>query len=307
MKVVKGCLQVQNLEIGVRRIGGIDYLSLTDMVKEKDGDFFVSDWLRNRGTLEFLGIWESINNPDFDFDEYEAIRQHSGLNNFRISAGQWQKRTRAIGIFAVAGRYGGTFAQKDIAFEFGMWINPAFKLYLIKEYERLQAIESNEYNLEWKVRRIVSKANYAIQTSAVRTHLVEPDALPSEEAIAYADEADLVNLAVFGMTATKWRRLFPDAAAQGDNIRDSASINELIVLSNLESENAILIKTGQDKDVRFRKLKKIAKDQLRALAKNGRMHRMKRKNERTFFDKGEPDRINKQQELRNFFLGKLRK
>jgi len=197
-------LSIQGQSVSVQNVEGQDYLSLTDMIRSKDGDFFVKDWLRNRNTLEFLGIWEQINNPHFNWDEFARIKEQSGLNGFKISVKEWVDKTKAKGLTAEAGRYGGTYAHRDIAFEFGTWISPAFKLYLIKEYQRLKEIENNQYHLEWNVKRIVSKANYHIQTDAVKNHII-PISKKWKKDYEYAEEADLLNVAVFGCTAKEWR------------------------------------------------------------------------------------------------------
>lgn len=229
-------LEVQGVEIAIKSINNEDYISLTDMLKAKDGDFFISDWLRNRNTLEFIGIWEELNNPNFNYGEFAIIRSQAGLNSYKISVKEWVEKTNAIGIKSTTGRYGGTFAHKDIAFEFGMWISPAFKLYIIKEYQRLKEIENNQYNLEWNVKRILSKSNYEIHTEAVKNHIIPK--IDAKKDFAHAEEADLLNLALFGCTAKQWREANPQRALQGENVRDMASINELIVLSNIENLNA---------------------------------------------------------------------
>jgi hypothetical protein len=262
----KQSLEVQNITVAVETHHNEDYICLTDMLKAKDGDFFISDWLRNRNTLEFLGIWEELNNPDFNCGEFALIKSVAGLNSFKISVKEWTQKTGAIGLIAKAGRYGGTYAHRDIAFEFGTWISPVFKLYLIKEYQRLKAIESNQYNLEWNVRRILSKTGYVLQTDAVKNFILPVSTLPkSKQGIAYADEADILNLALFGCTAKEWRDANPERAEQRENIRDVASINELTILSYLESMNADMIKQGLPKQTRYEKLKDVASYQLAIL------------------------------------------
>ena len=258
-------ISIQNTSVSVHNIDGEDYLSLTDMIKSKDGEFFVKDWLRNRNTLEFLGVWEQIHNPNFNWGEFAPIAEQSGLNSFKISVKEWIEKTNAKGIVATAGRYGGTYAHRDIAFEFGTWISPVFKLYLIKEYQRLKEIENNQHNLEWNVKRILSKANYHIHTEAVKNHVIPNSKRIWRKELEYAEEADLLNVAVFGCTAKEWREENPEHHKAGANIRDIASINELMVLSNIESMNAEMMQDGIDKKLRFEKLQEMAKRQLELL------------------------------------------
>ena len=237
-----------------------DYISITDMLESKDGKFFVTDWLRNRNTIEFLGIWEELNNPNFNYGEFAIIKSYAGLNNFKLSVKEWVERTNAIGIISKAGRYGGTYAHKDIAFEFGMWISPRFKLLLIKEFERLKELEIGRIN--WNVKRELSKINYKIHTSSIKKNLI-PLKLSFEQINnVYAEEADVLNMALFGMTAKQWRDNNKNTLG---NIRDYASINELICLSNLESLNSILIEEGFTQNKRLEKLNKVAIHQMRIL------------------------------------------
>lgn len=258
-------LNVLEKVINVKRIDSVDYICLTDMVKGvENGASLVEKWLRNKNTIEFLGIWETLNNPAFDTNAYKAIMEVSGLNRFTISAKQWVERTNAIGIIAQAGRYGGTYAHKDIAFEFGSWVNPTFKLYLIKEYQNLNKLLSDKRLKEWDVRRILSKANYTIQTDAIKNHVLPKFSLRKlREEWIYATEADTLNLVVFGCTAKEWEKANPELKNQGLNMRDAATINELAVLSNMESLNGELIKQGLT-DLKDRKpiLHKAAKEQL---------------------------------------------
>jgi len=196
-------INVKGTEISILNIENEDYISITDMLKAKDGDFFISDWLRNRNTVEFLGIWEHLNNPDFNYGEYAAIRSKAGLNNFKVSVKEWVEKTNAIGLRATAGRYGGTYAHKDIAFEFGMWISPEFKIYLIKEFQRLK--EQERELLGWDIRRNLAKINYRIHTDAIKENLI-PEEITKEQAnCIYASEADILNVALFGMIAKEWR------------------------------------------------------------------------------------------------------
>lgn len=262
-------IKVLDRIISVKRFAKEDYISLTDMVRGIDGgSALVEKWLRNKNTIEFLGLWETLNNPDFNVGEYQRIFSASGLNRFIISARQWADRTNAIGIQASAGRYGGTYAHKDIAFEFGSWINPTFRLYLIKEYQNLNLLLADKRIKEWDVRRILSKVNYSIQTDAIKAHL-----LPSysfrrlREDWLYATEADVLNLVVFGRTARQWEKENPELKKQGLNIRDTATINQLAVLANMESLNAELIRHGMELPQRKVILHRAAKEQLAQLNK----------------------------------------
>lgn len=246
-----------------------DYISITDMLKAKEGNFYVEHWLRNRNTVEFLGIWESINNPNFNSVEFDAIKSQAGLNSFKISTKEWSQRTGAIGLIAKAGRYGGTYAHKDIAFEFGTWISPTFKLYLIKEFQRLKEIESSTHQLEWNFRRNLAATNYRIHTDAIKEKLIPwGDTPQKKEIFIYAEEADLINLALFGLTAKQWREQFPEEALEHKNIRDCADTHRLIVLSNLESLNAVLIRKGLGKQERFEMMRDTVITQLESLRKS---------------------------------------
>lgn len=279
-------LKVDNTEIAVRDIDGEDYISLTDIIKNKDGDFFISDWLRNRNTVEFLDIWERMNNPNFNYGESAIIKGKVGLNNFKLSVKEWCGCTNAIGLKATAGRYGGTFAHKDIAFEFGMWISPAFKLYLIKDYERLKQIESNQYQLEWDMRRALASATYTIHTDAIK-EIIIPDTIPWKAGYKYASEADIINLALFGMTAAEWRKTNPERTKKGENIRDSASINELLVMEMLQVQSAELIRDKVDAQTRLEILRQSAKQKLNALAKVDSTKALKRLDDTTYLQSGE--------------------
>lgn len=244
-----------------------DYICLTDMAHFRDKErtnYIIQNWMRLRSTIEFLGLWEHINNPDFKGIEFDAFRNSSGLNSFTLTPKQWIEKTNAIGIISKPGCYGGTYAHKDIAFEFGTWLSPAFKLYLIKEYQRLKEAESHPMLGEWNVKRILSKVNYTLHTDAVKSFVI-PKVNVEQALYAYADEADMLNLALWGCTAKQWREANPTYAAQGMNVRDTASINELVVLSNLESLNAELLKREVSKSDRFRMLYRIATEQLHHL------------------------------------------
>ena len=201
-------ISVKDTEVSVIKFRNDDYISLTDMLKAKEGEFFFYNWLRNRNTVEFLGIWEKLHNPDFNSVEFDRIKTVAGLNNFRLSAKEWMERTHAVGIVSKTGRYGGTFAHKDIAFEFAMWISPEFKVYLIHEFQRLKSAEDSK--LGWNARRELAKINYHIHTSAVGRHLVPQKVSAEQIRYVYASEADMLNVALFGMTARQWRESNPD-------------------------------------------------------------------------------------------------
>ncbi|HNW50317.1 MAG TPA: KilA-N domain-containing protein [Prolixibacteraceae bacterium] len=250
-------IKVKDTEITVIQVDNEDYICITDMIKAKDGDFFVTDWLRNRNTLEFLGIWEQVYNPTFNCGEFATIKSKSGLNNFKISVKEFVQKTNAIGLHAKAGRYGGTYAHKDIAFEFAMWISPEFKIYIVKEFQRLKDEEQKQ--LGWSAKRELSKLNYHIHTDAIKQNLI-PKELSSEQiSIIYANEADVLNMALFGLTAKQWRDANPEVKG---NIRDYASVNELICLSNMENLNALFINEKMEQKERLVKLNKIAIQQM---------------------------------------------
>jgi len=263
---------VQGTEIIVISEKENDYISLTDMLKAKDGDFFISDWLRNRNTVEFLGVWESIYNPNFNYGEFATIRSQAGLNNYKISVKEWVEKTNAIGLKATAGRYGGTYAHKDIAFEFGMWISPQFKIYLIREFDRLKQDETHRNSIEWDLQRTLSKINYRIHTDAIKEHIIP--ALVTKEQInyVYANEADLLNVALFGKTAKEWREENPNDKG---NIRDYATLEQLVVLSNMESINALLIRQELPQHERLVQLNNVAITQMRSLIGNKKMKLLK--------------------------------
>ncbi len=253
-------INVQDIEITITSINDEDYISLTDMLKAKDGDFFISDWLRNRNTVEFLGIWERIYNPNFNYGEYATIRNRAGLNSYKISVKEWTAKTNAIGLKAKAGRYGGTYAHKDIAFEFGMWISPEFKIYLIKEFQRLK--EQEQKLLGWDIKRNLTKINYRIHTDAIKENLIPKELTVKQMSIIYATEADILNMALFGKTAKQWRDENPNKKG---NIRDYANISQLICLSNLENLNAHFIYESIDQSERLKKLNLIAIYQMKLL------------------------------------------
>ena len=253
-------ITIKDTEITVIQVKNEDYICLTDMIKVKDGDFFVTDWLRNRNTLEYLGIWEQVNNPAFNYGEFAPIKSKSGLNNFKISVKEFAERTNAIGLQAKAGRYGGTYAHKDIAFEFAMWISPEFKIYMVREFQRLK--EEEQKLLGWSAKRELAKLNYHIHTDAIKQNLIPQELSPAQTSIVYANEADVLNIAMFGITAKQWRDANPDLKG---NIRDYANINELICLSNMENLNAVFINENMPQNERLIKLNQIAIQQMKIL------------------------------------------
>lgn len=259
---------VQDTEITVLNEGAGDYISLTDMAGARQDDSRAADviknWIRNRGTLEFLGTWEIIHNPNFNVVEFDHFKMQAGLPSFVLSASEWIEKTNAIGIVSKRGRYGGTYAHRDIAFEFGSAISMPFKLYLIEEFQRLKSEEQKQ--LAWDAKRELSKINYRIHTDAIKVNLIPSEVTREQAALTYADEADVLNIAMFGMTAKQWRDANPDKKG---NIRDYASINELICLSNMENLNAVFINDGIPQGERLVKLNKIAIQQMQILEDTG--------------------------------------
>ena len=262
-------IKVKNISISLTTIHDENYICLTDIAKAKEGDSRAADiiknWIRNRATLEFLGTWEEMYNPDFKVVEFDHFKMQAGLPSFVLSPGQWIKKTSAAGMYVRSGRYGGTYAHKDIAFEFCSAINPVFKLYLIKEFQRLKSDETRRQQLEWDVSRTLAKVNYLVHTNAVKEHLIPDDLSKSKQRFVYADEADLLNFALFNKTASSWRKEYPD---EKGNIRDTATIEQLVVLSNLESFNSELIKEGLDADTRLKRLNQIAIRQMKIMLEN---------------------------------------
>lgn len=265
-------IRVEGKEITVILGGEKEFISLTDMLKSKDGDFFISDWLRNRNTVEYLGIWESVYNPHFNYGEFATIKSQVGLNSYKLSVKDWVEKTNAIGIKATAGRYGGTYAHPDIAFEFGMWISPQFKIYLIKEFQRLKDDENNRLNLEWNLQRTISKINYQIHTDAIKANLIPKEITKQQTGFVYANEADLLNVALFGITAKEWRDKNPEKKG---NIRDDATLEQLVVLSNMESINALFIQQNLSQDERLIQLNKVAITQMKSLLENNKLKTLK--------------------------------
>lgn len=268
-------IQVSGIQISVLSIDQSDFISLTDIARYKDAehtDTIIQNWMRNRNTIELLGFWETIYNPNFKPLEFEGFRKQAGLNSFVMTPKRWIESTNAIGIISKSGRYGGTLAHKDIALEFASWISIEFKLYVIKEFQRLKEDETSRNKLEWNLQRTLAKVNYRIHTDAIKENLIPP-ALPKVKInFVYADEADMLNMALFGMTAKQWRDKNPEA--QG-NIRDAATIEQLVVLSNLESINAVLIHQGLSQPERLAQLNKIAITQMKSLLGNKNLKQLK--------------------------------
>lgn len=245
-----------------------DYISLTDIAKYKTSEnpgYVIQNWMRTRSTVRFLGLWESLHNPNFNYLEFEAIEQEAGLNSFVLTPKRWIEVTKAIGLVSKQGRYAATFAHQDIAFEFASWISPEFKLYIIKDYQRIKSDENSQLSLTWNLNRELSKINYHIQTDAIKEYLIPEDINSKAKSFVYANEADVLNVALFGQTAKMWREAHPDS--QG-NIRDDASLQQLIVLVNLESMNAELIKLGLSQIERAIRLNRMAIEQLRTLERH---------------------------------------
>ena len=264
-------INVEGSEISIIAIDNRDYISLTDMVRNvENGVALIEKWLRNKNTIEFLGIWEEMYNANFNSTEFEGIKNEAGFNRFILSVKQWVNKTNSIGIIAKAGRYGGTYAHKDIAFEFASWVSPYFKLYLIKEFERLK--EEEQKQLGWDIKRNLAKINYKIHTDAIKNKLV-PEKLSKERInYIYAGEADILNVALFGMTAKEWRENNPELKG---NMRDYADISQLVCLSNLENLNAVFINEGMDATERIEKLNAIAIEQMRILTESERIKKLK--------------------------------
>jgi len=259
-------ITVQGTEIAIATRHEQDYISLTDMVRNFDGgSALIEQWLKNKDTVLFLGVWEQLNNPGFNSLEFEGIKNEAGRNSFFLSAKKWTETTGAIGLDARAGRYGGTYAHRDIAFEFGSWLSPEFKLYLIKEFQRLKDEESRAASLEWNFQRTLAKINYKIHTDAIKERLIPPRLTKAQTTAVYASEADLLNVALFGITAAQWRVEQKGKTGEAGNMRDTATLEQLVVLSNLESINAVLIHQGLSSAERLAQLNTIAITQMRSL------------------------------------------
>lgn len=268
MPTIKNTINANGVEIRINTTNETDYLSLTDIARKRDEEnprYIIQNWMRNRSTVSFLGLWEELNNPNFKRVEFDAFKNEAGDNGFVLTPQRWIKATNAIGIIAKSGRYGGTYAHSDIAFEFASWISPEFKLYIIKDYQRLKSDESHTKAIEWNVKREIAKTNYRIHTDAIKENLIPPTLSKSQISLTYASEADVINIALFGVTAKQWRQIHPESKG---NIRDSATIEQLIVLANLESLNAVLIADGISQAERLFRLNQIAIFQLQSLWKN---------------------------------------
>ena len=266
-------LQVKESEITVISQQNIDYISLTDMtVTFREGSGLIGKWITNKNTIEYLGVWERVNNPDFNYPEFGVIGQEAGTNRFIMSVGQWIDRTKAIGMLVKAGRYGGTYAHKDIAFHFAMWLSPEFQIYLVNEFQRLKDEESNRLKLEWNLQRILAKVNYQIYTDAIKENLIPQEITKQQASFIFANEADLLNVALFGITAKEWRDSNPDKTG---NIRDYATLKQLVVLSNMESVNALLIRQGLSQSERLLQLNKVAITQMKSLLASSTMKKLK--------------------------------
>ena len=271
-KEKKSTINVQGTEITILSHKNNDFISLTDMVKNFDGgNALIEQWLRNKDSIEFLAVWERIYNPDFKSLEFEGIRNEAGTNRFYLSAKKWIEATNAKGLIAAAGRYGGTYAHNDIAFEFGSWLSPEFKLYLIKEFQRLKEEENQRLSLDWNLNRMLAKINYRIHTDAIKETIIPASVTKEQMSFIYASEADLLNAALFGKTAKQWR---DENIGKEGNIRDYAGIEQLLVLANMESMNAEFIRMGLSQSERLGKLNGIAITQLKSLTGLGAIKRL---------------------------------
>ena len=265
-KVVKGTIHANGIDIGIYTSDfENEYISLTDIARYKSDspDDVIKNWLRNKDIIEFLGMWESLNNPDFKPVEFDGFKKHAGSNAFTLSPKKWIESTNAIGIVSKSGRYGGTYAHSDIAFEFASWISPEFKLYIIQDYKRLKTEETSKLSLNWNLNREISKLNYRIHTDAIKANLIPPELTAIQISYTYASEADLLNTILFGKTAKQWRDDNPDVKG---NIRDNATIYQLLVLANMESYNAILINQGKSQAERMTLLHNLAVQQMSTLS-----------------------------------------
>lgn len=268
-------IEVKGTKIAIAVRGENDYISLTDIARHRDAersDYILQNWLRNRSTIEFIGLWEQLNNPKFNSIEFDGFKNLAGSNSFSLTPKRWIETTDAIGIISKTGRYGGTFAHKDIAFEFASWISSEFKLYLITEFQRLKNEENSRLKLEWNLQRTLAKINYRIHTDAIKENLLPAALSKTQMNLVYASEADLLNMALLGKTAKQWRDENPDLEG---NIRDFASIEQLVVLSNLESINSILIQQGLSQSHRLQQLNAIAITQMTSLINNSNIKKLK--------------------------------
>ena len=275
-EIVRAEINVKNLKISILHVNNIDYISLTDLARfqnSSDPSFTVKNWLRRVSTIDYIGLWEQLHNKEFNLVEFDQIKTEYGKNSFAMSPSQWIKRTNAIGIISKGGRYSiGTFAHPDIAFEFASWLSPEFKLYLITEFERLKNKESYQYKLEWSANRLLSKVNYLVHTDAVK-EIIVPKLTEKQKRFIYANEADVLNVALFGMTAKEWREQNQELALDG-NMRDYTDLLHLIILNNLESSNAEMIKLGIPQQERLIKLNESARRQIELLKNNNRINEL---------------------------------
>lgn len=266
-------LQVKESTISIIVQNEIDYINLTDMTTSfREGSGLIGKWITNKNTLEYLGVWEKINNPNFNYPEFGVIEQEAGTNRFIMSVGQWIERTKAAGMLVKAGRYGGTFAHKDIAFHFAMWLSPEFQIYLVNEFQRLKDEENNRLKLDWNLQRTLAKVNYHIHTDAIKENLIPKEITKQQAGLVYATEADLLNVALFGMTAKEWRESNTDKKG---NVRDYATLDQLVVLSNLESINALLIQQGLSQRNRLIELNKVAITQMKSLLESSAIKKLR--------------------------------
>jgi hypothetical protein len=268
-------ITVKGISVATLKINGEDFISLTDIARNKNPDEpkdVVKNWLRSKTTIEFIGLWEQLNNPDFKGVEFDSFLFAAGSNAFTLSPSKWIEATNAIGLISKQGNNGGTFAHKDIAFEFASWISAGFKLYLIKEFQRLKADENDRLKLDWNLQRTLAKVNYLIHTDAIKENLIPKELSPTQTSLVYANEADLLNMALFGITAKQWRDANPTAAG---NIRDNATLEQLVVLSNMESINAVFIHQGLPPSERLIHLNKMAITQMKSLVNSKQLKKLK--------------------------------
>lgn len=274
MMAKRNNIKVQNTDKSVIFQNDFDLISLTDMTKGfNEGSGLIGKWITNKNTLEYIGIWEKINNPDFNYPEFGVIKQEAGVNRFIMSVGQWIERTDAQGMLVKSGRYGGTFAHKDIAFHFAMWLSPEFQIYLVNEFQRLKQEENNRQQLDWNLQRTLAKVNYTIHTDAIKERLIPEKLSKKQISFVYASEADMLNMALFGKTAADWRNENPNTKG---NIRDGATLEQLVVLSNLESINAVLIRQGLSQPQRLKQLNQIAITQMTSLVDHSKLKKFKK-------------------------------
>jgi hypothetical protein len=274
MKENKSTINVQGLAVSIITKEQDDYISITDIARHRDperSDYILQNWLRNRSTIEFIGLWEQLRNPGFNSIEFDGIKNMAGSNSFSLTPKRWVEATNAIGIVSKTGRYGGTYAHKDIAFEFASWISAEFKLYLIGEFQRLKEDENRRLSLEWNLNRTLAKINYRIHTDAIKENIIPPDLTKEQQQMIYANEADVLNVAMFGKTALQWRKQNP---GKDGNIRDYSSIEQLLVLANMESMNAEFIRMNLPQSDRLKKLNAIAITQLKSLSSNRALRKL---------------------------------